>query len=183
MSKKPGLPPTESPASLRVSERTSDGHYSVQREAEFAFEMHAVTSFDLHSIDSFLEDPRLPGDIRAALIEERQEAFHTYANGSFEVAKTQFIALHRACLFHGTAIAVRPAVQEQKRTREARKKGGAAAAAVRAKLPVREDLMAEIEALKSKRQLSEADAKSAIRQKYGASSSGLSQKLKPPKKK
>ncbi|MDP3835039.1 MAG: hypothetical protein Q8Q82_13840 [Hydrogenophaga sp.] len=85
--------------------------YADQTEACYAVEMHASAGFDLPSIDAFLEDSRLPADIRDHLLETRQESLHDYANGRFELAVSKFETLHARSLYYGQNLAVAPEVR------------------------------------------------------------------------
>lgn len=160
--------------SRRVSLRSVDGHYNDQDEAEFAFEMHVSTGWELHAIDNFLEDPRVPQEVRDHLIEKRLEAIHSYKQGHFELALAQFETLHLACCIQGPRI---------KRT-EDRRKGGKAAAQSRAKLPEKDSLQREIaELIAANRDRSERDARGIIARRYGVTPQAVRQRLNPPTRK
>jgi len=82
--------------------------YADDEEGSYAFEMQFAAGFDLSNIDAFLEDARLPADIREHLLETRQDSLHDYASGRFELAVSRFETLHARCLYYGQNLAVAP---------------------------------------------------------------------------
>ena len=97
--------------SNRTEVRPGVWQYADDSESQFAFEMVCVTGFDLSSIDNFLEDARLPADIRDHLLETRSASLHDYVSGSFDLAVSRFQTLHARCLYYGLSLAVAPDIQ------------------------------------------------------------------------
>lgn len=154
--------------------------YEDQAESEFAFVMASFTGFDLPKIDAFLECEEIEAEVRDHLSEKREEAFHTYKHGDFNLAVSQFETLHTAVLFYEHRNSTE---LKDSGLRKGRAKGGKAAAAARAKLPPADELRRELDSLKANRGLTESEARSVIRRRYkNASSSAVSQKLNPKKK-